>query len=120
MKLIPLLLLLSGCATVTPYPYIEVGAGWKNDNVTSSVLRVDCTTVEVSDFGNRGTSSCGGRNPTAHINIGIEFDYIDAPWWKVDRIAYEHWSHYRDGSFNNNRETHKDEVVIYWKVGGRP
>ena len=97
---------LSGCQV---YPYVEIGAGYKSERSTSVVLRPGCGSVLVSDFGNRGESSCGGRNPTAHINLGLEFN--SDSWWKPDRCELSHWSHYRDGTVNGRRETHKDEIV---------
>lgn len=55
----------------------------------------------------------GGRNPTGHIAVGLEFDYgIEVEW--------NHWSHVRDGvPFNDNDEAWKDELIIRKRFGGR-
>jgi len=121
VKLRALLLLplfLCGCQT---YPYAEVGFGYKLES-TSVVLIPGCDYVTLSpthETREYQTASCGGQNPTGHLNIGLEFGYDDPSWWKPDRVALEHWSHPRDGK-TGRRETHKDEAVLWWKVGGRP
>lgn len=111
----------SGCAAV--YPYTELGVGYKIDRTTSSVLIEGCDYVTLSPNHPRREykrASCGGQNPTAHLNLGLEFDYDNRMWWKPDRVAFEHWSHFLDGTGGSRRETHKDEIVTYWKIGGRP
>lgn len=104
------------------YPYGEIGFGYKL-NSTSMVLIPGCDYVTLSPTHEKReyqTASCGGENPTAHLNIGLEFGYDDPAWWKPDRAALEHWSHLFDGKNGSRRETHKDEAVLWWKVGGRP
>jgi hypothetical protein len=55
----------------------------------------------------------GGRNPTAHFEIGYE-------WPNGVSCGINHWSHWRDGTpFNDNPETYKDEVVCRMQWGGQ-
>ena len=80
-----LLLILSGCAT----PYAEVGVGYKIHSNTY------------------------GSNPTAHIEVGLEWD-------KGVSCGISHWSHYQDGPpFNNRYESFKDELVCKKRWGGK-
>lgn len=91
-----LVVALSGCAA---RPYVEVGAGIIVERTSSAALHPDRA----------------GRNPTAHIAAGVEFE---RGW--LDRCAWEHWSHVRDGEpFNKRPELSKDEVVCFKKWGGR-
>ena len=109
---------LAGCQV---YPYAEIGAGFKSERSTSSVLIPGCDYVTLSPNHSRReyqTASCGGQNPTAHLNAGIEFAWKDGRRW-IDRCELSHWSHYRDGKNGSSRETHKDELVCYAKIGGR-
>lgn len=93
--IIPLLLLLQGCTT-PPAPYFEIGAGYKTK----------------ADW-HLQPEHAGGRNPTAHIELGLEFD-------NQFSCAYNHWSHYRDGGpFNHHPETYKDEILCSKRWGGK-
>lgn len=93
MILLAVLVVCSGCAT--PAPYLEIGVGMKVKASTHRALYD------------------AGSNPTAHMTIGLEFDYGIA-------VELQHWSHWRDGPpFNDNYEMYKDEIVITWRYGGR-
>lgn len=84
---------LCGCAAS---PYAEVGVGYK----------VKADWWMEPEHG-------GGRNPTAHIELGLEFD-------NGYSCAYSHWSHYRDGGpFNDRPETYKDEILCQKRWGGK-
>lgn len=108
MRLAALCLLLTGCAS---YPYAEVGLGVVHERSTSYVLRPGCDFVSTPD----GEKSCGGRNPTAHIRFGLEFE----DGW-VDRCELAHDSHLRDGfPFNDRGEWYVNELVCLKKWGGR-
>ncbi len=112
-------LVLAGCQA---YPYAEIGAGYKIEATTSVVLIEGCDFVTLSpNHSTRAfqTASCGGSNPTAHFNAGLEFDWKGDRQW-IDRCEFSHWSHYFDGAGDSRRETHKDEVVCYVRWGGRP
>jgi len=119
MRPLLLMILLSGCQA---YPYAEIGLGYKIDSTTSVVLIPGCDYVTLSpthETREYQTASCGGQNPTAHINAGFEFEWKGKRQW-IDRCELSHWSHYFDGKGNSRRETHKDELVCYTKIGGRP
>ena len=119
MKVLWLVLVVGGCQA---YPYVEIGAGYKNPGSTSAVLIPGCDYVTLSPTHTQREyqiASCGGQNPTAHINVGFEFEWNDGRRW-LDRCELSHWSHFRDGRNGSRRETHKDEIVCYVKWGGRP
>lgn len=95
MKSLPLLLLLASCAG-SPY-YAKVGIGYKIDELTDPLLR---------------TSSVGGKNPTAHFEVGREWD-------RGYSCGLNHWSHWLSGGpLNNNPETYKLELLCEKKWGG--
>lgn len=84
--------LLSGCAAS---PYFEVGVGTK--------LTADYWMLPENG---------GGRNPTAHIAAGLEWD-------NGYSCEVNHWSHLRDGApFNDKPETYKEELICSKRWGG--
>tara|TARA_R100000093_G_scaffold30915_1_gene16863 strand:+ start:340 stop:705 length:366 start_codon:yes stop_codon:yes gene_type:complete len=98
--------------------FAEIQLGWKNAPTTSSVLRDGCNKAYVPAFGNRGWSSCGGRNPTFNSRIGWEFNGSRFKAMHNVMIGWHHFSHVRDGSRNDRPETHFDEIFISKKWGG--
>ncbi len=100
MKFLPfvifsVMLSITGCAG-SPKPYFEVGVGYKVN----------------ADWPFR-PENAGGRNPTGHFEVGIE-------WKNKTRCGLNHWSHWRDGGpFNHRPETWKDEIVCFKKWGGQ-
>ncbi len=102
LVLLFLIVLIAGCARA-PGIYFEAGVGYKIDEMTDILLRTD------SPYG-------GGRNPTAHFELGYEF--ADNP--VVDECGYNHFSHIRDGGpFNNRPETYMDTIQCRKRWGGR-
>jgi hypothetical protein len=94
MKATILLVALTLCAGCGATPYLDIGAGVKINRLTHDDLLV-------------------GSNPTAHFEVGLEFD------GKFE-CGYNHWSHYFDGEpFNNNEEVWKDEIVCRKRFGGK-
>ena len=98
--------------------FAEVELGWKSPATTSSVLRVGCTEAYVPAFGNRGWSSCGGRNPTFNSRLGWEFNGRRFKLMKNVMFGWHHFSHVRDGGYNDRPETHFDQLFISKKWGG--
>jgi hypothetical protein len=83
---------LTGCGST---PYFEAGAGYK--------INADWYLMP---------EHAGGRNPTAHFELGLEWDH-------GLECGLNHWSHYFDGSYNNRPETYKDEVICRKRWGGK-
>jgi len=98
--------------------FAEIQLGWKNPGSTSAVMRSGCTEAFVTAFGNRGWSSCGGRNPAFSLRAGWEFDGKRFSLMKNVKVGIHHFSHVRDGTRNNRPETHMDEIFISKKWGG--
>lgn len=95
MRLVVLVLLLSGCQA---YPFMEIGAGYTID----------------------GSPLLVGGDPTGHISAGFEFQWKGETQW-VDRCEVKHWSHYFNGEpFNDDLESYSTEFACFVKVGGRP
>lgn len=95
--------LATGCTASKLKPYVEVGLG-------HTVNRDPLVPQRLY-----------GRDPTAHIAVGVDYKWVDKRAWYVQTLCqYDHWSHLRDGwPFNNNPETHKDEIMCGFRVGGQ-
>lgn len=120
--LIAVSLLVAGCAISRPY--FEVGVGYKVH--TSLALDPRCDKVTISTTSNLGraggVTSCGGRNPTAHLGAGVEFKPGSRVARFVSECGWSHWSHWRDGwPFTDPhiyRELYSDELVCKKRWGG--
>ena len=94
--------ILAGCEG-GPQPYFEIGAGH---------------TIQRDPYVPKDQY---GRDPTAHFAVGLDYKFVDERAWYVKVLCqYDHWSHYRDGwPFNDNPETHKDEIMCGFRAGGQ-
>ena len=100
------------------FPFVELQIGWKNPGSTSTVLQTWCNKVFVYEhFMDR---SCGGRNPTFNGRAGWEFDGKRFKLMQNVMVGWHHFSHLRDGSYNDRGEIHFDEIFLSKKWGGRP
>lgn len=127
------LVALAGCTSLTR-PYFELGVGYKLDSSSSLLTLPDCHTATINpdwgrDIGNATwgpydlrSTSCGGRNPTAHIAAGVEFKPGSRVARWVSECGWYHWSHWRDGwpldADRNYRELHVDELGCKKRWGG--
>lgn len=98
MRLLPLLLLLSGCASLDPHPYLEVGVGYMID--------------ERSDWFLQSYRSWTCDKETFHVELGAEF----ARQWK---LGWHHQSHISCGTWNDRPELYQEEIILTKKFGGR-
>ena len=101
------------------YPFLEIQLGWKLPNTTSTILQTWCNKVIVREH-NGMLRSCGGRNPTFNSRLGLEFDGKRFRLMRNVMVGWHHFSHIRDGGYNDRGEAHLDEIFISKKFGGIP
>ena len=100
------------------FPFAELQLGWKLPDTTSTVLQTWCNKVFVYEhFMDR---SCGGRNPTFNSRLGFEWDGKRFSFMKNVKVGWHHFSHIRDGGYNDRGEAHLDEIFVSKQWGGRP
>ena len=104
-----LLLPLSACAT---QPYIELGFGYQENDISDPFF---------NSLRNHPNGNQLGQPWTVQVEVGIEFGYERRRWYDLrpDRCGHQHESKAFDGGpFNNNPEIHRELTLCKRKWGG--
>lgn len=101
--------------TAGPAPYGSAALGVKFWE--SLALEDRCYTSQDVDGNPRTTTTmCGGSNPVAQFEIGVEMEIMNRV--RVD-VGWQHTSHLRDGwPFNSNIEQHMELLFVRTRFGG--